>query len=163
MWVPQDLPALYLRGGSIIPFGPAHQHVGEANPNDDLSLLVALDENGNPLFYFSLLICKYNAQVVTAGTAEGVMFEDDGESYEYINGVYLLTAYVAELRSSVITVSVSKIEGLWKRPNRRLHVHILLGEGAMVCLLFLYIPLYIFPYFGFQWSYFVSTGGCMGH
>ncbi|GJW40799.1 heteroglycan glucosidase 1 [Tanacetum coccineum] len=91
------------RGGSIIPFGPAHQHVGEANPNDDLSLLVALDENGK---------------------AEGVMFEDDGESYEYINGVCLLTTYVAELRSSVITVSVSKTEGLWKRPNRRLHVHI---------------------------------------
>ncbi|GJU20784.1 heteroglycan glucosidase 1 [Tanacetum coccineum] len=134
-----DLPALYLRGGSIIPFGPAHQHVGEANPDDDLSLLVALDENGNDLwplysglFDFSLLICKYNAQVVTAGKAEGVMFEDDGESYEYINGVYLLTTYVAELRSSVITVRVSKTEGLWKRPNRRLHVHILLGEGAMV-------------------------------
>ncbi|GKC13619.1 heteroglycan glucosidase 1 [Tanacetum coccineum] len=99
------------RGGSIIPFGPAHQHVGEANPNDDLSLLVALDENGK---------------------AEGVMFEDDGESYEYINGVCLLTTYVAELRSLVITVSVSKTEGLWKRPNRCLHVHILLGKGAMV-------------------------------
>ncbi|GKD37175.1 hypothetical protein Tco_1257382 [Tanacetum coccineum] len=115
-----DLPALYLRGGSIIPFGPAHQHVGEANPDDDLSLLVALDENGNDLwplysglFDFSLLICKYNLLNCNLQC-------------------YLLTTYVAELRSSVITVRVSKTEGLWKRPNRRLHVHILLGEGAMV-------------------------------
>ncbi|PWA54167.1 heteroglycan glucosidase 1 [Artemisia annua] len=106
-----DLPALYLQGGSVIPYGPAHQHIGEFNPNDDLSLLVALDENGK---------------------AEGVLFEDDGDGYGYMNGDYLLTTYVAELRSSVITVSISKTEGLWKRPNRRLHVHILLGEGAMV-------------------------------
>ncbi|KAI3713674.1 hypothetical protein L1987_72257 [Smallanthus sonchifolius] len=106
-----DLPALYLQGGSIIPFGPPHQHVGEANLNDDLSLLVALDENGK---------------------AEGVLFEDDGDGYEYTNGGYLLTTYIAELKSSVITVRVAKAEGLWVRPNRRLHVHILLGEGAMV-------------------------------
>ncbi|KAK1438367.1 hypothetical protein QVD17_04175 [Tagetes erecta] len=106
-----DLPALYLQGGSIIPFGPPYQHVGEANLNDDLSLLVALDENGK---------------------AEGVMFEDDGDGYEYTNGGYLLTTYTAELKSSVITIKVAKAEGLWARPNRRLHVHILLGEGAMV-------------------------------
>ncbi|KAF5753750.1 putative alpha-glucosidase [Helianthus annuus] len=106
-----DLPALYLQGGSIIPFGPPHQHVGEANLNDDLSLLVALDENGK---------------------AEGVFFEDDGDGYGYTNGGYLLTTYIAELKSSVITVRVSKAEGLWARPNRRLHVHLLLGEGAMV-------------------------------
>lgn len=106
-----DLPALYLRGGSIIPFGPAHQHVGEANASDDLSLLVALDENGK---------------------AEGVLFEDDGDGYEYTKGGYLLTTYVAELKSSVIVVSVFKTEGWWSRPNRRLHVHLLLGEGAMI-------------------------------
>ncbi|KAK9052894.1 hypothetical protein SSX86_029524 [Deinandra increscens subsp. villosa] len=106
-----DLPALYLQGGSIIPFGPPHQHVGEANPNDDLSLFVALDENGK---------------------AEGLLFEDDGDGYEYTSGGYLLTTYMAELKSSVITVRISKAEGLRVRPNRRLHVHLLLGEGAMV-------------------------------
>lgn len=44
--VSQDLPALYLKGGSIIPVGPPIQHVGEANLSDDLTLLVALDEHG---------------------------------------------------------------------------------------------------------------------
>lgn len=42
----QDLPALYLQGGSIIPVGHPHQHAGEADPSDDLSILIALDENG---------------------------------------------------------------------------------------------------------------------
>ncbi|XP_009761908.1 uncharacterized protein [Nicotiana sylvestris] len=106
-----DLPALYLLGGSIIPVGPLYQHVGQANPSDDLTLLVALDENGK---------------------AEGLLFEDDGDGYEYSEGGYLLTTYVAELQSSVVTVRISKTEGKWSRPNRRLHVRILLGKGAML-------------------------------
>lgn len=106
-----DLPAMYLQTGSIVPFGPPYQHVGEANPTDDLSLLVALDENGK---------------------AEGVLFEDDGDGYEYTKGGFLLTTYAAELQSAVVTVRVLKIEGSWKRPNRRIHVHLLLGKGAMI-------------------------------
>ncbi|KAL1834678.1 uncharacterized protein LOC108215608 isoform X1 [Daucus carota subsp. sativus] len=104
-----DLPALYLQGGSIIPFSHPYQHVGEADPSDDLSMLIALDENGK---------------------AEGVLYEDDGDGYEYTKGEYLLTTYVAELQSSVVTIRVSKYEGLWKRPKRRLHVHLLLGKYA---------------------------------
>ncbi|CAI9095040.1 OLC1v1030896C2 [Oldenlandia corymbosa var. corymbosa] len=104
-----DLPALYLKGGSIVPVGPPYTHVGEANATDDLSLLVALDE---------------------CGKAEGFLFEDDGDGYEYRKGGYLLTTYAAELVSSVATIRISKTEGSWKRPNRRLHVHLLLGNGA---------------------------------
>ncbi|KAJ9707609.1 hypothetical protein PVL29_002581 [Vitis rotundifolia] len=106
-----DLPALYLQGGSIIPLGPPHQHVGEADPTDDLTLLVALDEHGK---------------------AEGVLFEDDGDGYEFTKGGYLLTYYVAELQSSVVSVRVSKTEGSWKRPKRGLHVQLLLGGGAKI-------------------------------
>ncbi|KAK9669054.1 hypothetical protein RND81_13G106000 [Saponaria officinalis] len=106
-----DLPALYLQGGSIIPMGPPHQHVGEANPTDDLTLLVALDEHGR---------------------AEGVLFEDDGDGYEFMIGNYLLTYYTAQLHSSAVTIKVSKTEGSWKRPNRRLHVQLLLGGGAKI-------------------------------
>ncbi|KAK6129666.1 hypothetical protein DH2020_036603 [Rehmannia glutinosa] len=106
-----DLPALYLQGGSIIPVAPPYQHVGEANETDDLSLLVALDRHGK---------------------AEGFLFEDDGDGYEYTRGNYLLTTYIAEQQSSMVTVKVSKTEGSWKRPNRRLHVQLLLGKGAMI-------------------------------
>ncbi|KAJ4851187.1 hypothetical protein Tsubulata_000510 [Turnera subulata] len=104
-----DLPTLYLQGGSIIPVGLPHQHVGEAKLSDDLTLLVALDEYGH---------------------ARGLLFEDDGDGYEFMRGGYLLTHYMAELQSSVVTVRISKTEGLWKRPNRRLHVQLLLGGGA---------------------------------
>ncbi|KAK9928253.1 hypothetical protein M0R45_025399 [Rubus argutus] len=106
-----DLPALYLQGGAIIPVGPPHQHVGESNVLDDLTLLVALDEHGK---------------------AKGVLYEDDGDGYEFLEGGFLLTHYVAELQSSIVTLKVSKTVGSWTRPNRRLHVQVLLGGGAMV-------------------------------
>ncbi|OIV92940.1 hypothetical protein TanjilG_20602 [Lupinus angustifolius] len=106
-----DLPALYLKGGSIIPVGLPLQHVGEANPSDDLTLLVALDEHRK---------------------AEGFLFEDDGDGYEFTEGNYLLTHYVAELQSSAVAVSVHKTEGSWERPKRRLHIQLLLGGGAML-------------------------------
>ncbi|KAG5524478.1 hypothetical protein RHGRI_031218 [Rhododendron griersonianum] len=104
-----DIPALYLQGGSIIPVGPAIQHVGEANPTDDLSLLVALDEHGK---------------------AKGVLFEDDGDGYEFTRGGYLLTTYVAERESSVVTVKIAETEGSLRRPKRRLHIQLLLGGCA---------------------------------
>uniref|UniRef100_A0A1D1XRD3 Alpha-glucosidase 2 n=1 Tax=Anthurium amnicola TaxID=1678845 RepID=A0A1D1XRD3_9ARAE len=106
-----DLPNLYLQGGSIIPIGPAIQHVGEADPTDELFLIIALNENGR---------------------AEGVLFEDDGDGYEFTRGAYLLTYYVAELHSSFVTVKVSRTEGSFNRPKRALHVQLLLGGGAMI-------------------------------
>ncbi|KMZ74917.1 alpha-glucosidase, family GH31 [Zostera marina] len=105
-----DLPNLYLQGGSIVPTGPSVQHVGEINLTDTITLLVALD--------------KY-------GKAEGTLFEDDGDGYEFTHGNYLLTHYVAELKSSVFTVKVSKTEGSWKRPKRFLRVQLLIGEFSM--------------------------------
>ncbi|TVU39473.1 hypothetical protein EJB05_12895, partial [Eragrostis curvula] len=106
-----DLPVLYLRGGAILPIGLPIKHVGEASLNDDLSLIIALDENGK---------------------AEGVLYEDAGDGYAFTQGSYLLTYYIAELHSSVVTVRVLKSEGSWKRPNRNLKINILLGGGAMI-------------------------------
>ncbi|XP_022867674.1 uncharacterized protein LOC111387351 [Olea europaea var. sylvestris] len=106
-----DLPSLYLKGGSIIPLAPPHQHVGEANRTDDVTLLVALDEHGK---------------------AEGFLYEDDGDGYEYLKGGYLLTTYVAELQHSTITLRVSKTEGSWDRPKRRLHMKLLICVGTLL-------------------------------
>lgn len=66
------------------------------------------------------------------GQAKGVLFEDDGDGYGFIEGQYLLTHYEAELQMSKVTIRVSKSEGLWKRPKRRLIVKILLGGGAVI-------------------------------
>ncbi|KAG2317308.1 hypothetical protein Bca52824_020430 [Brassica carinata] len=106
-----DLPTLYLRGGSIIAVAPPHLHVGEFTLSDDLTLLVSLDENGK---------------------AEGLLFEDDGDGYGYTEGRFLITNYIAEKHSSIVTVKVSKTEGGWQRPKRRVHVRLLLGGGAML-------------------------------
>jgi alpha-glucosidase len=69
------------------------------------------------------------------GKAEGILFEDAGDGYGFTQGNYLLTYYVAEVHSSVVSVKVLKTEGSWKRPKRNLNISILLGGGAMVCLL----------------------------
>ncbi|CAH2052908.1 unnamed protein product [Thlaspi arvense] len=106
-----DLPTLYLQGGSIISLGPPHLHVGESSLSDDLTLHVSLDENGK---------------------AVGLLFEDDGDGYGYTEGRYLITHYIAEKHSSIVTVKVLKTEGEWERPNRRIHVQLLLGGGAML-------------------------------
>ncbi|EFH59703.1 hypothetical protein ARALYDRAFT_898886 [Arabidopsis lyrata subsp. lyrata] len=106
-----DLPTLYLQGGSIISLAPPHLHVGEFSLSDDLTLLVSLDENGK---------------------AKGLLFEDDGDGYGYTKGRFLVTHYIAERHSSTVTVKVSKTEGDWQRPKRRIHVQLLLGGGAML-------------------------------
>ncbi|KAF4378533.1 hypothetical protein F8388_022354 [Cannabis sativa] len=98
-------PALYLQGGAIIPFGPPHQHVGEASPSDDLSLIGKLK-----VFYMKMMT----------------------NGYEFTEGQFLLTHYVAELQSSVVTIRVSKTEGSWKRPSRRLHVDAWGTDGEVV-------------------------------
>lgn len=78
-----------------------------------------------------------------SGKAEGTLFEDGGDGYEFTRGDYLLTHYVAELKSSVLTVKVSKTEGSWKRPKRFLHVQLLIGQFSMVCINKFFDVLYI--------------------
>lgn len=72
-----------------------------------------------------------------SGKAEGLLFEDDGDGYGYTKGKFLITNYIAEKHSSIVTVKVSKTEGDWQRPKRRVHVRLLLGGGAMVPLFLL--------------------------
>ncbi|KAF3782594.1 hypothetical protein EJ110_NYTH33834 [Nymphaea thermarum] len=107
----QDLPLLYLQGGSIVPVGRPIQYVGEESLSDDLILLIALDDHGK---------------------ANGILYEDAGDGYDFYEGEFLLSYYEAELESSVVTVRVSRSEGSWRRPRRALHVHLLLGFGATV-------------------------------
>ncbi|KAG0462012.1 hypothetical protein HPP92_020488 [Vanilla planifolia] len=123
-----DLPILFLQGGSILPVGPTLQHLGQATRTDELSLFIALDKMhiARGLDYY------FGFHLLQPGKAEGVLFEDDGDGYGYTQGAYLLTYYAAALSSSIVTVSISRTEGLWKRANRSLHVHVLLGGGAMV-------------------------------
>jgi alpha-glucosidase (family GH31 glycosyl hydrolase) len=42
----QELPLLYLKGGSIVPMGPVVHYVGEKTAGEPLTLIVALDHHG---------------------------------------------------------------------------------------------------------------------
>ncbi|CAA3000367.1 Hypothetical predicted protein [Olea europaea subsp. europaea] len=71
-------------------------------------------------------------QHVGEGKAEGFLYEDDGDRYEYLKGGYLLTTYVAELQHSEVILRVSKTKGSWDRPKRRLHMKLLSCIGVVL-------------------------------
>lgn len=106
-----DLPLLYLKGGSIIPVGASIQHTGEMDASNELTLLVALNEDGK---------------------AEGLLYEDDADGFEYQKGKYRLTSYEAALQDNKVVVKIGLSEGTLKRPRRNLNIHLLLGATAKV-------------------------------
>ena len=64
-------PDLRVRDGAIVPLGPVMEYTGEL-ALDPLTLVVSLD---------------------AGGTAEGWLYEDDGEGYDYQTGDYRLARY----------------------------------------------------------------------
>ncbi|KAF2315710.1 hypothetical protein GH714_040239 [Hevea brasiliensis] len=62
---------------------------------------------------------------IPARQEKGVLFEDDGDGYEFTKGAYLFTRYVAELQSSIVTIFL-KHKGLGRGPKDSAHA-ILLG------------------------------------
>lgn len=78
--------------------------------------------------------------VVFSGNAEGTLYEDAGDSFEFQKGQFLLTQYKAQfvpdssdpLQGGQVTIKVHKSEGSWSRPERALKVRILIGDRAEV-------------------------------
>ena len=103
-----SLPLLKLRGGAIVPVGRIVQNTTEALL-EPLTLIVSLDEDGR---------------------AEGVLYEDDGEGYGYVDGDYLLTTYVAEQTGDSVVVGIATEEGARQRPNRNVNVKLITDDGA---------------------------------
>lgn len=104
-----DLPALFVKGGAIIPTGPIVQYVGE-KPLDPLTLVVSLDAQGK---------------------ATGELYEDEGDGFGYRAGEYLLSTYTAEQVGDEVVVTLSGEEGSMPRPSRGLRVHLLVsGPGG---------------------------------
>lgn len=73
---PVDLLPVFVKAGSIIPMQPVMQYVGE-KPVDEITLDVF--------------------PTLTSGKFDFVMYEDDGETDAYQNGVYTTTAYDCEV------------------------------------------------------------------
>lgn len=64
------------------------------------------------------------------GRAEGILYEDDGEGYDYQAGDYLLTTYSAVQLGDRVEVSVASEEGIRERPVRALTVIVITDGGT---------------------------------
>jgi alpha-glucosidase len=97
-WIEADLykVPLFVRGGSIIPTGPQMNYVGETS---DSSIMFGIypDEKG---------------------TASTTLYEDDGESPAYRNGVFRRTTINVERSRRGYTVNVSQPVGTFRPPQR---------------------------------------------
>ena len=67
------------------------------------------------------------------------MYEDDADGFGFEAGNYLLTTYEAQQFPSEngndggdVVVRVARSEGDWKRPYRKLHVRLLVGNTTQV-------------------------------
>jgi alpha-glucosidase len=92
-WVdsPLDVLPLFVREGAILPMGPVMQYVGE-RPEDPITLAVYLGPG-------------------EGARAEGALYEDDGATPAYQEGVWRLTRFSAEWKGETVTVSAEAPEG----------------------------------------------------
>jgi alpha-glucosidase len=102
-------PDLRLRGGAILPLGPVMEYTGEI-PLDPLTLVVSLNEEG---------------------TAEGWLYEDAGDGYDYRDGDYRLARYTATRTGSDVTIAVAEVIGERPTPSRQVEIEIVTDAGVV--------------------------------
>ena len=103
-------PDLRVRGGAILPLGPVMEYTGEM-PLDPLTLVVCLDESG---------------------IAEGWLYEDAGEGYDYLYGVYRRARYTATQVGNVVTIEAAEVLGQMPTPDRQVTVEIVTESGVVI-------------------------------
>ena len=104
-----DLPKLYLKPGTIIPVGPSIQYTGQ-HQLDPLELIVNLDSDGQ---------------------ASGVLYEDDGKSFDFRDGAYRITHFTASREGNTVVVKQASFEGDWKPIDRQIVVRLLMPDGEL--------------------------------
>lgn len=97
---PLDIVPMYVRGGAIIPMGPEMRHTGE-KPLDPLTFMIYPDERGD---------------------ASTTLYEDDGSSPAYKQGVFRRTNIVVSTVNGTVQISVGPREGTYKPGQRNLLV-----------------------------------------
>ncbi|MCP3967504.1 MAG: DUF5110 domain-containing protein [Lentisphaerae bacterium] len=97
---------LKVRGGAILPLGKVVQYTSPEMLSE-LTLLVVLDKDGR---------------------AEGKLYEDAGNGFDYKKGQYLLSTYQAKVKNGRITVSLKNAEGKMQRPERKVKVMVYAGS-----------------------------------
>jgi alpha-glucosidase len=100
---PLERMPLYVKAGSIIPLQPVMQYVDE-KPIDCLTFKVF------------------------PGTGEGILYEDDGSSFEYIQGIYSTTKYQVYQENQELIIEIEPRQGQWTPPDREIIIDVV-GVG----------------------------------
>jgi alpha-glucosidase len=118
------LPKMKIRGGAIIPAGRLVQSTMEPYL-DTLTLYVCLDS-------------KFRAS--------GMLYEDEGEGWGFLEGDYLYTKYQANLDDFKVIVSINSESGDRLRPERHTIAYLItedtvyIGEGNEQDSIFIEVP-----------------------
>jgi alpha-glucosidase len=99
---------LKLRGGAIVPLGKIVQNTNEDSLTP-LTLLVCLDEHGE---------------------AQGRLYEDAGDGYDYRSGQYRLTTYRARRQGDRVKVEIANHDGKWAPASRDIVVQVITDDGV---------------------------------
>lgn len=103
----RDLPEMKIRRGSIIPIQQENLQYVDQKPLTELTLLVAFDN------------CK----------AEGILYEDEGDGFNYEKNVFSKVAMLATLSGSQVTLDIKKT-GSFRRPVAKLKIRIITEDGT---------------------------------
>lgn len=101
-------PDVRVRGGAILPLGPIMEYTSE-KLLDPLTLVVSLDSNGY---------------------AEGWLYEDDGDGFDYQAGDYRRARYEAIQVGNNVAVSVAEVQGNRPVISRNVVVEVVTDTGT---------------------------------
>jgi len=103
-----DLPQLKIRRGSIIPLQNQGLQFVDQKPLTELTLLIAVDDD-----------CK----------AEGYMYEDEGDGYNYQKNIVTKTTFSASVVNNQFKLDVKKT-GDFKRSPAKLIIRVIREDGS---------------------------------
>lgn len=100
---------LKVRGGSIVPTGPIIQTTEEITEKSPLKLIVVLDEQGR---------------------AEGTLYEDAGDGYDYLKGQFCFSVFQARKQDNTVLVTCTSQKGKLKSDKRLVSITVVNSRGT---------------------------------
>jgi alpha-glucosidase len=98
---PLGQPAIYARTNTAVPLGPAVNYVGQ-NDSDPLTFILYPSE----------------------GNGKAMLYEDEGDDYEHLNGVYARRTITCEVEEGSIRVVLGEQEGTFVPTRRRIRLEL---------------------------------------
>ncbi len=99
---------LKVRGGSIVPIGPVVHSTEQINQNLPLTLIVVLDEQGH---------------------AQGILYEDTGDGFEYLDNELCLSTFTAQKQGTNVIIKCIEQKGDLSLSKRLVTVAVVDKDG----------------------------------